>query len=383
MAAYYNEHDPFAATWLTFRYRLYPTAAQADVLDGQLQICCELYNAALQERRDAWRMARVSIRVSQQKAQLPSLKIDRPDVAGVYSQVLQDVLHRVDKAFAAFFRRVRRGERAGFPRFRAARRFDSLTYPQQGFAVESRHLHLSKVGAVKIKLHRPIEGTVKTLTVKREAGKWFACFSVEVGAAPLPVSVEAIGVDVGLTHFAMLSDGTAIENPRHARRAEARLRRAQRKIARRRRGSAGRREAVRLLQRTQARVRHQRADMQHKLSRQLVNRYGLIAVEDLNIKGLAGSRLAKSVHDAGWSSFIEKLAYKAEHAGRVLVKVDPRGTSQTCLCGTPVPKTLSHRWHQCPDCGLSADRDHVSAQLILGRGLRLQSKTWAPTSCVL
>jgi putative transposase len=169
----------------TFCYRLYPTAAQRDVLDGQLRLCCELYNAALQERRDAWRMARVSIRFAQQSAQLPALKVDRPDVAGVYAQVLQDVLHRVDKAFGAFFGRVRRGVRAGFPRFRASRRFDSLTYPQLGFAVNGRHLALSKIGAIKIKLHRPIAGTMKTLTIKREAGKWFACFSVDVEPAPL------------------------------------------------------------------------------------------------------------------------------------------------------------------------------------------------------
>jgi putative transposase len=367
----------------TFRYRLYPTAAQRDGLDGQRRICCELYNAALQERRDAWRMARVSIRFAQQSAQLPALKVDRPDVAGVYSQVLQDVLHRVDKTFGAFFGRVRRGERAGFPRFRASHRFDSLTYPQLGFALEGRHLHASKIGAIKIKRHRPIDGAIKTLTIKREAGKWFACFSVDVEPAPLPASAKTIGVDLGLTHFATLSDGTAIANPRHARRADAQRRRAQRRIARRRRGSAGRRDAVRLFQSAQAHVRHQRADVHHKLSRLLVDRYGLIAVEDLNIKGLAAGRLAKSVHDARWSSFVDTLAYKAEHAGRVLVKVDPRGTSQHCPCGAHVPKTLSQRWHQCPACGLSAARDQVAAQLILGRGLRLQSETRAPTPCGL
>jgi len=366
----------------TFRYRLYPTAAQRDVLDGQLRLCCELYNAALQERRDAWRMARVSVRFAGQSAQLPAIKVDRPDVAGVYSQVLQDVLHRVDKAFGAFFGRVRRGEKAGYPRFRGRSRFDSLTYPQLGFAVEGRHLNLSKVGAVKIKLHRPIDGTIKTLTIKREAGKWFACFSVDVEPAPLALSVESIGVDVGLTHFATLSDGTQIANPRHARRAEAQMRRAQRRIARRRRGSAGRREAVRLFQLAQAHVRAQRADAHHKLSRLLVNRYGLISVEDLNIKGLAGGMLAKSVHDAGWSSFIDKLAYKAESAGRILQKVDPRGTSQHCTCGAHVPKTLSQRWHLCPECGLSAARDHVSAQLVDWLGLSLQDPTWAVAPCV-
>jgi putative transposase len=352
------------------------------VLEGHLRLCCELYNAAVQERRDAWRTARVSIGFREQSAQLPAIKAERPDVVGVYSQVLQDVLHRVDRAFGGFFARVRRGDRPGFPRFRAAHRFDSLTYPQLGFRVHGRHLHLAKIGPVKIKLHRPIEGRIKTLTVKREAGKWFACFSGEVEPQPLPPSTESIGLDVGLTHFATLSDGTAVANPRHARRAERQMRRAQRRIACRRTGSARRREAVRLFQAAQAHVRRQRAEMQHQLSRRLVDRYRLIAVEDLNIKGLATGMLAKPVHDAGWASFITKLAYKAASAGRVVVTVDPRGTSQHCLCGAHVPKTLRHRWHRCPACGLSAARDHVAAQVILRRGLRLQDGTWAPTPCV-
>jgi len=179
-------------------------------------------------------------------------------VAGVSSQVLQDVLHRVDHAFGGFFARVRRGDHAGFPRFRSARRFDSLTYPQLGFRVHGRHLHVSRIGPLKIKLHRLIEGRIKTLTIKREAGKWFACFSSEVDPRPLPPSTESVGIDLGLTHFATLSDGTAIANPRHARRAKRKMRRAHRRIARRRRGSAGRREAVRLFQAAQGHVRHQR-----------------------------------------------------------------------------------------------------------------------------
>jgi putative transposase len=201
----------------TWKFRLYPTAAQSARLEWHLRLCGELYNAA---------------------AQLPAIKAERPDVGGVYSQVLQDVLHRVDRAFGGFFARVRRGDRPGFPRFRSAHRFDSLTYPQLGFRVHGRHLHISKIGPVKIKLHRPIEGRIKTLTITREAGKWFACFSCDVEPQPLPHSTESIGLDVGLTHFATLSDGTAIANPRHARRAARQMRRAQRRIARRRKGSA-------------------------------------------------------------------------------------------------------------------------------------------------
>jgi putative transposase len=367
----------------TFRYRLYPTKAQVETLEHQLELCRELYNAALQERRDAWRIGRVSLGFNAQSAQLPAIKAERPEMAGIYSQVLQAVLHRVDKNFQAFFRRTKQGLKAGFPRFRSVARYDSLTYPQLGFALEARHLKLAKIGRIKIKLHRALRGKIKTLTLKREADKWYACFSVEDEAEPLPESREAIGIDVGLRVFATLSDGTEIENPRYSRAAQARLRKAQRKVSRRKKGSHRRRKAVRLLQSAHTHVRQQRADFHHQVARSLVNQYGLIAVEDLNVKGLAAGLFAKSVNDAGWSSFIAKLTDKAACAGRVLVKVDPRGTSQSCLCGAQVPKTLSRRWHECGTCGLSAPRDQVSAQLVLGRGLRLQSVTWPVGASVL
>jgi len=280
----------------TFRYRLYPTKAQAAQLDRQLELCRELYNAAIQERRDAWRINHVSIGFNAQSARLPEIKDERPELEGVYSQVLQDVLHRVDKNFKAFFTRLKQGLKAGFPRFRSAARYDSLTYPQLGFVVEDRHLKLSKIGRIKIKLHRPIEGKVKTLTLKREAGKWYACFSGEYEAEALPESAEVIGIDLGLSAFATLSDGTEIENPRYYRKAQAALRKAQRKVARRKKGSHRRRKAVKLLQKAHAHVRNQRSDFHHQVARTLVNQYGLIVVEDLNVKGLASGMLAKSVN---------------------------------------------------------------------------------------
>lgn len=357
---------------VTYKYRLYPTKQQEGLLESTLVLCQELYNAALRERRDAWRINRVSVNFAAQSAQLSDIKETRPELNNVYSQVLQDTLHRVDKTFKAFFARVKRKEKAGYPRFRSRTRYDSFTYPQSGFSLQGSKLILSKIGKVKIKLHRAIGGKVKTLTIKREAGRWYACFSIEREAQPLPVNTESVGVDVGLSAFATLSDGSEIPNPRYYREAQAQLRRTQRKVARRNIGSHRRRKAVRLLQRAHAHVRNQRADFHHKISQWLVANYGTIAVEDLHVKGLASGMLAKSVSDAGWSAFLQKLAYKAENAGRELWKVDPRGTSQTCLCGASVPKDLKERWHQCPECGLSANRDHVSAQLILARGLRVQ-----------
>lgn len=273
---------------------------------------------------------------------------------------------------------MKRKAKAGFPRFRSRSHYDSFTYPQLGFSVQGSHLCLSKIGKIKIKLHREIEGQIKTLTIKREAGRWFACFSVEMEAQPLPVRTGSVGVDVGLLSFATLSDGTEITNPRYYREAQKQLRVAQRKVARRKKGSHRRRKAVQLLQRAHAHVRNQRADFHHKISHWLVDNFGVIAIEDLNVKGLATGMLAKSVNDVGWSSFFSMLEYKAESAGRQLLKVNPSGTSQTCTCGASTPKTLSQRWHECLSCGLSLNRDHVSAQVILKRALGLSVLALSP-----
>ena len=368
----------------TYRYRLYPTKRQAEFLDSQLAEACRLYNAALQERRDAYRISGVSLNYYSQANQLKEIRAAGAlDLANF--SCCQDVLRRVDKTFQAFFRRVKNGQKPGFPRFRTGDRYDSITFPSYGDGIrllDKSKLRLQGAGQIRVMQHRPVEGTIKTVTVKREAGKWYACFSVECEAQPLPASAAAVGVDVGLTAFATLSDGSEIDNPRHYRQAEAELRRAQRKVARRKRGSKGRREAVQRLQKAHAHIRNQRADFHHKLARTLVTLYGLIAVEDLNVKGLAAGMLAKSVADAGWSSFIGKLAYKAEDAGRLMVKVEARGTSQTCLCGADVRKTLGQRWHSCDWCGLSAPRDQVSAQLILRAGLARLAETWPDAACV-
>ena len=353
----------------SFKYRIYPSRVQMTRMNETLALCCELYNAGLRERRDAYRLEHKSISYLDQQNQLPEIKGIRPELNEVHSQVLQDVLRRLDLAFQAFFRRVKRGQKAGFPRFRSHNRYDSFTYAQSGFSLESGKLRLSKIGKVRIKLHRPVNGRIKTLTIKREAGRWYACFSAECDPKPLPACSEAVGIDVGLTAFATLSDGTEIDNPRWYRGAQKRVRRAQRKVARRKKGSHRRRKAVVVLQRIYAHIRNQRASFHHAVSHWLVNNYGLIAVEDLNIKGLAAGMLAKSVGDAGWGMFLDKIAYKAASAGRVFVRVNPVGTSQACLCGGEAPKTLKDRWHECPRCGLSAPRDHVSAQVILKRAL--------------
>jgi putative transposase len=344
----------------TYKHRIYPSHAQTARLEQCLALCCELYNASLQERRDAYRLERKSVRYVEQASQLPDIKKIRSDVAGVHSQVLQDVLKRVEKAFDGFFRRVKAKQKAGFPRFRSHKRYDSFTYAQSGFALKGGKLRLSKIGDVKIKLHRPVEGKIKTLTITRSAtGKWYACFSVGVEARALPVNDRSVGVDVGISHYATLSTGEHIANPRFFRTDEKALAKAQ---------AASKRKAAR---RIHERIKFRRNNFAHQLSHALVSMFGLIVFEDLNIFGMVRNhRLAKSISDAAWNQLIQFTAYKAENAGRRSLQVDPRFTSQTCsACGLVAKKTLSERVHDC-SCGLRLDRDHNAAINILCLGLQ-------------
>lgn len=371
----------------TFKYRLYPNKEQTVALEHQLSEARSLYNAALQERREAWRMQKVSLNYYDQANQLKEIR-DASHLELANYSTCQDVLRRVDKTFRAFFRRVKAGEKAGYPRFKSRDRFDSYTFPAWGkgcHLTEVGKLKIQGAGTVKLKMHRPITGEVKTLTLKREAGKWYACFSVVINVgSPLP-SPKVIGIDVGLYSFVAFSDGQLIANPRNLKTGLTLLRRAQRKVARRRKGSIRRREAVLCLQKAHAHIRNQRSDFQHKLSRQLVDAYGFIAVEDLNIRALARSMLAQSVSDAGWGSFLAKLAYKAEYAGGQLIRVNPNGTSQICSrcgCLPDVPKSLADRIHSCPHCGLVIDRDVNAARNILRLGLSLWDETWHSSASV-
>ena len=358
----------------TFKYRLYVTTQQDVALGGQLSEACRLYNAALQERTEAYRTHHKSINYYDQAAQLTEIR-KAGDLGLPNCHCAQDVLKRLDKAFKAFFQRIKRGQKPGFPRFKSRRRYDSITFPSHGDGnklLPSGHLFVQGVGNIKVKLHRPLHGKIKTVSVKRECEHWYVCFSVETSVQPLPETDAAVGIDVGLSSFATLSNGTEIENPRLYRKAQKKLRRAQRRVSRRKKGSKRRRKAVVLLRKIHQHIFNQRNDHQHKLARMLVNQFGMIFVEDLNIKGLAGGMLSKQIHDVSWASFIAKLAYKAEEAGRQLVKVDPRGTSQRCPCGAKVPKKVSDREHVCTKCRLVTSRDHASAMEILRLGLSLQ-----------
>jgi putative transposase len=361
----------------TFKYRLVLTRAQATALRETLDRCRELYNAALQERRAAYRLAGQTLTFAYQSAELPAVKAARPEYHAVFSQTLQGVLHRLDHAYQAFFRRVKAGEKPGFPRFQGQGRYDSFTYPQYGNGAMIQYtggkwgtLTLTKLGTLKVRMHRPVQGQIKTVTIRRDGDRWFVNFSCLVDVAPLPPTETATGVDLGLLHFATLADGSTLENPRHLRRALKKLKKAQQHLSRCQKGKHRRVRAKREVARLHRKVRNQRADFYHKAARTLVNRYGTVVFEDLKIRNLVQNHsLALSISDAGWGQFVQCCVVKAASAGRQVLFVDPRYTSQTCSgCGAVRKKELSDRWHSCPDCQLELDRDHNAARNILRLG---------------
>ena len=309
-----------------------------------------------------------------------------PEFAVVGSQCIQDVLERLDKAYKAFFKRAKEGK-AGFPRFKSFNRYNSFTLKQSGWKLEGRYLHLTKIGRLKLFLSRPIEGKIKTVTVKiNSTGKWFVSFCCdEVQPKYFPQTDQAIGIDVGIKHFAVDSEGKVVENPKFLRKSLAELHVKQRTLSRRHRSSHRRRLARLAVARLHEKVSNQRKDFLHKVSNHYIRNYKYIAVEDLNISGMVKNRhLAKSISDASWNQFFIMLSYKAESAGRVLIKVDPRGTSQRCSgCGELVPKKLSERIHCCQNCGLILDRDENAARNIQTLGQSVKAITWSDVgSCV-
>lgn len=367
-------------TVLTYRYRLYPTPAQQTVLCETLETCRGLYNSLLNERKHDYEVYGKAPSCYDQQKRLPAWKETHPELSTVFSQVLQNVAKRVGLAFDAFFRRVQTAPasgypKPGYPRFKGRGQYDSITYPQAGFKIEGQAVCLSKIGTVKARLHRPLDGRVKTCTARRMAGKWFVCFSVEVEAEPFPLSGEQIGIDVGLNHFAVTDNAQFIPNPRFFRKDEKALAKAQRKLALQKRGTFSgrpkRRKAKKVVARIHERIRNRRHDFVHQLARKIVNLYGLIAVEELCVDNMstrpkpkpdaentgqflpngAGRKagLNKSIADAAWSMFRAVLTQKAESAARVVIAVNPAYTSQTCSeCGCRVPKTLEIRVHTCP-----------------------------------
>jgi putative transposase len=315
----------------------------------------------------------MSITAASQSAELPAVKEIRPEYQDIHSQVLQDALTRLDKAFQAFFRRLESGEKPGYPRFQGERRYTSFSYKQfgNGATLDHGYLVLSKIGRIAVRWSRPLEGTPKTVTVIHEADGWYVAFScVEVPTKPLPPTGNETGIDVGLKVFLITAEGDVIENPRYYRKAEKQLAKAQRRVSRRKKGSKRRKKAVQLLKRKHQHVQRQRQDFHHKTALLLVRGYDVIYVEDLQVANMVRNHhLAKSISDAGWAQFRAILEAKAVYAGRRVVAVPPAYTSQDCSgCGERVSKSLSVRTHVCPSCGLVLDRDENAARNIQRAG---------------
>jgi putative transposase len=362
----------------TYQYKLNPAPEQEQALETALSRCRMLYNCTLEQRKTWWgRGQGIGATYYQQASELTDLKAACPEYAAMHSQVLQDVLRRVDKTYQAFFRRVANGETPGYPRFQGRKRYHSFTYPQygNGAVLDGGVLSLSKIGRIRICLHRPIEGTPKTVTISKEADGWYVAIScADVPVQPLPATGREIGIDLGIEAFATLSDGTRIFSPGWYRKAERALRTAQRRVSRRKKGSNRRRKAVVLLAKAHQTVRRQRQDFHHKTTLALVRENDTIYHENLQTANMVmNHHLAKSISDAGWGAFLIILMYKAVCAGRRVVAVNPAYTTQRCSgCGVLVQKGLSVRWHLCPECGTSLHRDHNAARNIerLGRSLQ-------------
>ena len=368
-----------------YKFRIYANKEVSHKLEQTLFLCRDLYNCALSERKQAYQLNRISLNYYDQANQLKEIKETNPEYKNVHSQVCQDVLKRLEKSFQGFFRRIKQGVKAGFPRFKGANRYDSFCYTQSGFSLSGNKLQLSKIGTVKIKLSREIKGKVKQCRIKNEINNWFVIFTVETSTQPLPKTGKSIGIDVGIENFANLSDGTQIDNWKYYEQSQKKLRVAQRSVSRKKKGGNSRHKAVLRLRKIHQKIKNQRADFQHKLSTHLVKDFDLIAIEKLNILGLSKGILSKQIHDVSWSSFFGMLRYKAECAGRHLKEVNPNYTSQTCLCGRREKKTLAVRWHHCLECGLSIHRDILSAQVILnlGEGHSLETLTYQVADCVV
>jgi len=356
-----------------FTFRIFPTKRQTAVLRDTLNECRWLYNKLLEQRKNTYEESGKSLFLYTQINGFGALKQERESLKAVHSQVLQNVAVRLDLAFKALFRRVKAGEKAGYPRFRGEHRYDSFTFPQTGFKVDGHHLTLSKIGNVHIKLHRPIEGKIKTCNIRRSStGKWYASFACEIeDPQPLPESLEQVGIDVGLETFAYFSTCDKIDNPRFFRSEQNALAKAQRLLSKEEKGTPERARRRKVVSRVHERIGFKRHNFTHQESRKIVNQFGVICVEDLNVNRMMHNHcLAKSIADAAWSGFAQQLSSKAEYAGRKYTAVNPAYTSQDCSkCGHRQKMPLNCRLYECACCHLEINRDLNAAKNILSRGL--------------
>ncbi len=372
----------------TYKYRLLGNKQTFVKADNWLMLCQRLYNVALEQRIGIYHQRKETISCYDQINQLPELRAEFPEYREVGSQILQDVLERLDRAYKSFFRRVKNGNvKVGFPRFRSRDRYDSFTLKQTSWKLDDKYLTIRNVGRFRLRLSRPIEGNIKTVTIRRQAGHWYVCFSCDgVPEKRLPESDKIVGLDVGIKSFLVDSDEHREFNPAYFRHTEKQLRVRQRVLSRRAKGSQGRKDARLLVAKAHERVANQRNHFLHRVVNHYITNYGVIYIEDLNIKGMVKNHhLAKSISDTSWGKFFEMLNYKAEEAGRSVIKI-PRfePTSKTCSeCGAINQKlTLSDRQWVCKSCGVLHDRDYNAAKNIRRVGQILQERTYGVAQSV-
>jgi putative transposase len=359
---------------LAFKYRLFTNANQERELGIMLESHRRIYNQYLDCRELAYQCFGASMNYQDCSRWFKTQRRLNPYFARLNFSSVQATARRLDQSFTNFFRRVKEGaEEPGYPKFKGKDRFNSVVFPsyRDGVRLTGNRLYVQHVGKIKVKLHRPVEGTIKTVSLKREAGKWYVVFACELPGVAVKASVlPPVGIDVGLTDFLVDSNGKKEPNPRYLQKTLPELRRVQRAVSRKKKGGKNRRKSVLRLQALHARVANQRREHHYEVACKLVNAFGYIVVESLNIKEMIeNGKYSRAISDVAWGGFLSVLQHKCQKAGAHFVTVDPKGTSQTCTCGQRVPKMLWDRWHECPACGLSQQRDHVSAQVILARGL--------------
>jgi putative transposase len=360
---------------ISYKYPLFPDKITQQKLAEALDACRWLYNNLLEKINNA-RENGIKLKTYDTRNMIPSLKLENPKLNQVYSKVLQMVNYTIWSNIKGLSAAKNNGRKIGHIRFKGYGWYNTLNYNQSGFKLDQDHglLHLSKIGDIRIKLYRRTEGCIKAVIIKREDKRWFAIVQANQEVQPLPETEEAIGLDVGLTSFVVDSEGNDIENPRCAEQSADRLAKLQKKLARAEKRSNNRRTLKDKVAKLHKRINCQRDDFLHKLSRMYVNDFDVICVEDLDVKGLKekghNNGMHRSIHDASWSKFIFMLSYKAQSAGRKLIKVDPRNTTQRCsACGGIVKKDLSVRVHECPYCGFSCNRDYNASRNILLAGM--------------
>ncbi len=342
----------------TYKFRLYPNNKQVDILQNTLNTCRYIYNTGLEDRINCYNRTGKSLSYYDQANWLKELDNN------IYQQIAQDVLRRLDKAYQNFFRRIKQSEIPGFPRFQGYNRYDSFTYPQLGFKIiDNRHVELSKIGTIKFIQHRNIEGKIKTCTIKRYKDKWYINFSCEIPEVEKVEIKNIIGIDLGITTLATLSNGIKIKNPRILNKYINIIKDLQRRLSLKRKGSNNYKKLKSILSKLYEKLVNVRNDNLHKLSRKLVDEYDLIILEDLNIKQMVKSNyLSRSIHDVSWNKLVNFISYKADYAGKIIELINPYNTSKQCSnCGNIKELTLSDRIYKCDKCNFELDRDYNAA----------------------